>query len=319
MFGRQAFSNAFQPFGFTGPFQVPAVNPFQQFTAGTSPFGIGTNFSGISPLTPQFSGFGTNPFIGGQTFGINPFTSGITPFFGAGITPTINPMFTAQLAATNPVLAQLVATNPVLAQLAATNPMLLSFLTQQTAGGSGTLANQPLGSFTPFIPQFFGTGAGQFGGQAFGSPFGFVNASQSSTPYHILSGQIGQPTAGNVNPNLLGQLCANPALAADPVVSSVLAQQLNPLAQLPIRPLINAQQPDFSQANIPGTIGAITGQVTDFTSPLVQAQLASQLAANPLQQAYRAYTGSPWIAGTGVPSLTGQVSPFAQTGIPFCF
>jgi hypothetical protein len=113
----------------------------------------------------------------------------------------------------------------------------------------------------------------------------------------------------------------NPALATDPVVSLVLAQQLNPLAQqqLPIRPLISAQQFDPSQVSLPGIAGAIAGQVTDPYSTFVQAQLIPQLAASPFQQMHRAYTGAPWITGVGVPSPIGPVLPSAQVGIPLGF
>src|SRR5438477_394470 len=104
MYGRQAYSNPFQPFGIT--------NPLSQFTGGLPQFGAGTGFGGINPLAAQFSGFGTNPFLGAQAFGVNPFTAGINPFLGIGTPQAINPMLTAQLAATNPALAQLLTTNP---------------------------------------------------------------------------------------------------------------------------------------------------------------------------------------------------------------
>lgn len=334
MFGRQTFGTTFQPFGFGSPLQMPTVNPFQPLTVGLSPFGIGTGFVGVTPLTPPLSGLGASLFGGGQGIGFNPFISSVAPFFGAnltpfstGLAPTINPLITAQLAATNPVLAQLIATNPMLAQLAATNPMLISHLAQQTAGGIGALTGQPytgqpyIGAFAHPITQLLGGGAGQFGGQPFGSPFGFASASQWSTPYSIGAGPLGQPTVGTVNPSVLAQMYTNPALATDPVVSLVLAQQLNPLAQqqLPIRPLISAQQFDPSQVSLPGIAGAIAGQVTDPYSTFVQAQLIPQLAASPFQQMHRAYTGAPWITGVGVPSPIGPVLPSAQVGIPLGF
>ena len=66
MFGRQVFGHAFQPFGFSGPVQVPAINPFQQFNTGVSPFGFGSGFGVINPLVSPLSGFGTKTFATGQ-------------------------------------------------------------------------------------------------------------------------------------------------------------------------------------------------------------------------------------------------------------
>jgi hypothetical protein len=212
-------------------------------------------------------------------YGVSPYGGVQTPGFGA-----VNPFLTPQLGgAISPITHPLIA-----AQLATTNPALLSYLVQQT--GSGELAGQ--------FPQGASGAWGASSGGGFSQP--------------------GQQPLGAVNPNILAQVLANPAIASDPVVGPLIAQQLNPLAQqqLPIRPLIGQQQFNPFQATSPGGIGSLAGQGIDPYAALIQAQLLSQLAAGPYQQIFRPHAVSPWFTGSGVP-FTGQAFPFTQTGGAF--
>jgi hypothetical protein len=233
-----------------------------------------------------------SPFSSGSSLGwINPQASqvsgyGVSPFAGVQTSGfgTANPPFTPQLGGgISPVTHPLIA-----AQLATTNPALLSYLIQQS--GSGELAGQSL--------------------QGTSGPWG-ASSGGGFNP-------LGQQSLGAVNPNILAQVLANPAIASDPVVGPLIAQQLNPLAQqqLPIRPLIGQQQFNPFQASIPGGIGSTAGQGIDPYSALIQAQLLSQLAAGPYQQMFRPYTGSPWFTGSGLP-FTSQAFPFTQAGAAF--
>ncbi|HSE98221.1 MAG TPA: hypothetical protein VLD57_08165, partial [Blastocatellia bacterium] len=128
-----------------------------------------------------------------------------------------------------------------------------------------------------------------------------------------------QQPLGGVNPHILAQVLANPAIAGDPIVGALVSQQLNPFAyqQPPIRSLIGPQQQIPFQLGAAGGFGQVAGQGIDPYSALVQAQLMSQFAANPYQHMLRTFTGSPWAIGAGLSHLTGQVPPFAQTGLPF--
>jgi len=262
------------------------------------PFPAGAAFGGASPLTQQLGGLGATPYAGLQTLGVNPIGQLLAHQLGAGISPTINPM--------------------VAAQLATTNPLLLSYLAQQAGGGIGALGGQAgLGPVSP-IAQL--SGAGQFGAQPSASQFGQAGVGQWGSPLGAMAGQSGQSAIGAINPHVLAQILANPAIASDPVVGALLAQQLNPLAQqqLPIRPLTGAQQHDPYQSAVSAVASPIPGQATDPVSALVQAQLISQIAANPLQQILsRAYAGAPGITGLGMSPITGQASSPAQTINPF--
>lgn len=107
---------------------------------------------------------------------------------------------------------------------------------------------------------------------------------------------------GHGDPNQVG---LNPTIGGDPI-GSLLSQQWNQLAQqqLPIRPLIGAQQGLGFQSPVPGF-----GSPTQFVDPyrmFIEAQLISQLANNPLYQLQRAYGGVPEVTGLGMPFGAGQ-------------
>jgi len=282
-----------QGIGISSPFQQPgALNPLQQGAIGLSGrcpvCGTPANVSNIfqQPSTaigpfPQGSGLGILNPQASQMSGYSgiPFAGVQTPGFG-----TTNPPFTPQIGAglsplTNPLVA---------AQVAANNPALLSYLVQQSGGVE--FAGQPLQGAT-----------GQWGAS---SGVGF--------------GPLGQQSQGAVNPNILAQVLANPAIVSDPVVGPLVAQQLNPWAQqqLPIRSLVGQQQFNPFQANAPGAAGSVAGQAIDPYTALVQAQLISQLAAGPYQHMLRSYAGSPWFTAPGLP-FTGQAFPFTQPGAAF--
>jgi hypothetical protein len=215
------------------------------------------------------------------------FTGGINPLalgggFG-GISPLISPI--AGLSQINPFQASHLggiapAINPmVVAQLAATNPLLLSALTQQ--GGYSQFAN-PIGA-------------------GINSPW--------------------QAAVGAGYPAGFSHTITNPTLANDPITATLLTQQLNPLAQqsLPIRSLVGAQPYESFQTGYPGIGGSAFGQATDPYSALLQAQACSPLALSQINPLLRAYGSTPWNTGFGIPSLTGQVFPYAQASNPFCF
>jgi hypothetical protein len=268
MFARQSFSNPFQlgQLGQSGPLGWGGINPLAAHMAG---FGVNP-YAGINPLLGQTPGFGVHPYGVSPFSGINP-VAGINPYLtGAGI----NPYLTGQLGAPQ-------ALNPVGAQLAATNPALLPYLAQQAGvGGYAFSVPSPFGA-SGIGPQVnpFGVGLGQqLGGL---SPFA-------------------QWSQGGVHPQMLAQ---HPALAAacDPMTAALLAQSANPLAQqqLPIRPLINAQQqepfqtgfsPWTAQAGYPVSPWGVAG-----VEPYAQFQGISPLTGiNPYHHLLRAYSGAPW-------------------------
>lgn len=268
--------------GFGNPFQQFASNPFQ----GVNPFA--TSNPAINPSTQlgpltQLGAPGINPYAGVPYAGVPGFNA-INPLaampFGWGVTPNINPLVAAQLASINPALLSQLAVPPV---------------STQSEFGSPYNAGQ----FNP-AAQLLG-GVGHFAGQPYGA-------------------QTAQPFAG-LNPHLVAQTLANPAIASDPLIGALVAQQLNPLAQqqLPIRPLIGGHQfnPQLNPllSSLGAGFGAAASPSVDPYSTLMQAQLISQLATSPYQQLFRAYTGAPWSAGSGLP--WGQGSQTAQGGLPF--
>lgn|SRR5262245_19629213 len=118
---------------------------------------------------------------------------------------------------------------------------------------------------------------------------------------------------GHVDPSVLTGW--NPTIGSDPI-SSLFSQQVNPLVQqqLPIRPLIGAQQQGlgFQTSGVPGF--ATTHQWQDPYRELIEAQLISQLANNPFYQLQRAYGGVPELSNL---PFAGQQfhPPFAN--VPF--
>ena len=120
---------------------------------------------------------------------------------------------------------------------------------------------------------------------------------------------------GSVDPNIAAVL-AGSAITSDPI-SSLMSQQLNPLfqQQLPIRPLIGGQQGIGTQQLIPG-FGSGVNQWPDPYRAFIEAQLLSQLAANPLYQLSRGYGGAPEATVPGVP-FPGQWFNPLTANIPF--
>lgn len=118
------------------------------------------------------------------------------------------------------------------------------------------------------------------------------------------------PQFGYPDPNIVAGLTP---IANDPL-SSLLSQQLNPWAQqqLPIRPLIGAQQ-GFQQPLTQLSPGI---QWADPYRTFVEAQLISQLANNPLYQLQRAFGGVPEFNTPGVPFSSQQFNPLVANS-PF--
>jgi hypothetical protein len=277
--------------------QLAATNPMLvPFLSQQTGSGFGA-FGGVTPFTQPFgginafSGFNPNPFTGVPTTGfgtVNPFLANL---FGTGTGTTINPM--------------------VFAQLAATNPMLLPLLSQQTWGNFGSFGSVPnTGVFGSTNPLF--CGVGQFGTQPFTSQFGFGGTGSGNIPFNTVPTPFTQSTAGMINPQVWASICANPALACDPTIGTLLAQQLNQGQPLPIRSLINNQQFEPFQSATTG----ITGQWTDPLQASVLNQVGSPLAANLSQHLYKGF-GLPGTTGFGLTGNFGQ--PFsAQACAPFC-
>ena len=119
---------------------------------------------------------------------------------------------------------------------------------------------------------------------------------------------------GYQDPNAV--LGLNPSIAGDPF--GLLSQQWNQQAQqqLPIRSLIGAQQGFGGQSFIPG-FGSPATQWVDPYRALVEAQLISQLANNPLYQLQRAYGGVPELTGLGMPVGAGQQFNPLFANVPF--
>jgi hypothetical protein len=287
MFARSTFGNQFQPFAF-----------------GASPFTAGVGYGGLTPFAPQFSGY--NPLLQflmpqfppiGAFSGYNPGhpqigNYGFNPYQATqtpGLTPPINPLVAAQLAGINPT---------VLPQL---------------------------------LPQILAAASGQQWGQV--SPFGQqVNPGQLFQPMGIETSYFGQsPFAQSLTGGLPTQTPNytqfSPFAAQDPVTATLLAQQLNPLAQqrLPIRPLTGQQQVDPYQIGLSGITGLMGNQSVDPYSTLAQAQLLAQCAVNPIQQMGRTYSlgnwaGSPYSMGQTSPvNQLGQLGQMGHTAVPFNF
>ena len=114
---------------------------------------------------------------------------------------------------------------------------------------------------------------------------------------------------GTVDPNLA-------PVIGDPI-SSLLQHQTNPLfqQQLPIRSLIGSQQGIGTQQLIPGFASGVN-QWADPYRAFIEAQLISQLAANPLYQLQRGYGGLPETTGLGMPFAGQSINPFFAN-VPF--
>ena len=212
-------------------------------------------------------------------------------------------------------------------------------------GVGGTLGQQVGGSVpTPFgISQ--GTGFGQInplaaqftGGLQTGiNPMAAQLATNWPVSTHISQQGVGGRTgaygvdpryafgtgqqSGYPDPNAIGGL--NPIFAGDPIGSllshqSLQSQQWNPFAQqqLPIRPLIAGQQGFGVQSLVPGFASPATQWVDPYRA-VIEAQLISQLANNPLYQLQRAYGGGPELTGLGM-SFGGQQFNPLFSNVPF--
>jgi hypothetical protein len=165
----------------------------------------------------------------------------------------------------------------------------------QQAGGSvptpyGISQGTPFGQINPLAAQFTG------GIQSGINPMGALGTNWPVST-HTSQGVGGRAGAygidpryafgtgqqfGYTDPNAVTGL--NPSLAGDPI-SSLLSQQWNPLVQqqLPIRPLIAGQQGLGVQSFVPGFASPATQWVDPYRA-VIEAQLISQLANNPLYQ-----------------------------------
>jgi hypothetical protein len=264
---------------------VGTINPFQQFGA-------------INPFQPAATLSARCPACGAPVSQFQHPVGGVSPFStGAAGLGGINPLlaqaalYSANPFATTQGLSGQISPFASQQQGGAVNPLLLSQLYQQ-AGGS------------------------EFGGQVGGGISGQWPG--ASIPG---AGVYGQQAGGGVNPHILSQLLANPAKASDPVAGALIAQQLHAstVQQPPIRSLISPLQSQPFQTGSPVGLGSIVGQGLDPSTAFIQAQLMSQLAANPFQQMLRPYANVPWGIGGGLSPFAGQVSPFGQTGLPFNF
>lgn len=168
----------------------------------------------------------------------------------------------------------------------------------------------PIGSqFATGVPQAVNPFLAQIGSNWPGSGhLGHQGASGRAGAYGVdprfAFSNVGQQFGYN-DPNAIPGLL-NPVIGGDPI-SSLWSQQVNPLAQqqLPIRPLIGAQQVLGSQSLIPGFASPVT-QWSDPYRMFIEAQLISQLASNPFYQLQRAYGGVPEATGLGTPFGAGQ-------------
>jgi hypothetical protein len=175
--------------------------------------------------------------------------------------------------------------NSLASQLFAGIPPTINPLSQLATNWPVATHHQGIGGrvgVTGFDPRF-GYGAG---GQQFGS--------------------TGANVPGSINP-----------VAVDPI-SLLVSQQLNPLTQqqLPIRPLIGGPQGFGTQQQIPGFASPIT-QWTDPYRAFIEAQLISQLAANPFYQLQQRSYGYPETAGFGMPFNVGQQFNPQWANVPF--
>ena len=326
MFARSTFGNQFQPFAFgASPFtasagfggispfasQIGGYNPLLQFlTPQLNPVGA---FGGYSPVHPQIGNYGFNPYQAIQT---------------PGLTPLINPLIAAQLATLNPTILP-----HLLPQiLAASGPQWgqASPFGQQVNPGLINPLLQPMGIEASYFGQSpFGNSPGQFGqpGQ-----FGWNNVAQGLTPFQgsvnpFGQSPVGQSLTGGLPTQIPNYTQFSPFAAQDPVNATLLAQQLNPLAQqrLPIRPLTGQLQVDPYQIGLSSITGLMSNQSVDPYSTLAQAQLLAQCAVNPIQQMGRTYSlgnwaTSPYSMGQTSPvNQMGQIGQIGQPGVPFNF
>ena len=266
---------------FTNPFLSQVGSSFQPgvvSSVGRCPC-CGNTVAVSSPIQPQSLGFqpqGVGGTLGQQMGG--GFTQ--NPYAGSqvGNYGQINPL--AQLGTG---FGQTI--NP-LAQLGGGFPQTINPLAQQLA------TNWPISAIS-----HQGLG-GRIGGHAADPRFAF--------------GSVGQQFGFN-DPNVVSGL--NQPFGGDPV-SSLLQQQLNPLAQqqLPIRSLIGGQQGLGSQSFLPG-LGSQINQWTDPYRSFIEAQLISQLTNNPLYQLQRAYNTPE--SGFGIPFGVGQQFNPQFGNVPF--
>ena len=262
--------------GFTNPFLQFAGNPYQ----------VPSMFQGIQGVPPG-SGFGLiSPLM------VNPYTG----LNAAGFT-AVNPLLASQIG-----FGQVPTINPV--GFAATYPTLNPYQSfQQGYGGSGFGQGFQVPPLT--------ASSGQWEAHHINPLAGVGNPTQSSNPFVALGAQA---FPGVTNQELWGNQTSIGPSIGDPFTGQM---QLTPgfYQQLPVRPLITPQHFSSGQPGLP--IGAHSGLPIDPYSALLQAQflqaqLISQLAANPFQQAVRGYSGAPWLTG-GVPTIS-QAFPYAQGG-----
>lgn len=126
----------------------------------------------------------------------------------------------------------------------------------------------------------------------------------------------GQHGYGYLDPNV-APFGINPTVAGDPIGLQQQLPLVNPFMQqqqqLPIRPLIGTQPGFASQQLTPGFASPLAQWVDPYRA-FIEAQLVSQLFANPLQHLQRGYGAVPELSGQGLP-FTGQavgplVNPF---------
>jgi hypothetical protein len=178
------------------------------------------------------------------------------------------------------------------------------------------------GGFSPLPPQFVGYGVTPYN-VAPGAgilpvptlPFGAIPTPVINPASQLLGGEANYLGLSPFS-SQFGWSTVSPYVAQEPIVNTLLAQQLNPLAQqrLPIRSLVNPQQIDPYQAGVAGVPGAVINQAIDPYSLLAQAQFVPQLGAIPIQQIGRAFTSANWFVP---PYSMGQTFPIAQVGVPF--
>lgn len=212
--------------------------------------------------------FAQNPFVqltGGVP--LHPAAGGINPFFHAAGLGLINPL------GIQPGVFS-VHPQPWFGQINAQQPF------QAPTGFGPTvspLANPILAQLCGWYPGMspINPNIGQSAGGQFGGP---------------VPGGYGQTGFGGIGSTTQQPQLYNQGIVVDPTLAALCAQQLNPLAQqLPIRPFMNV-----------GGINPIAGGqwIDPYSAALIQAQLVSQLAANPLYQLSRQVTGVP---ETGLP------------------
>jgi hypothetical protein len=258
-------------------------NLLQPFAAGFSPLTVGTGFSVLNPY------LALQPYQIGTFGGFSPFSPLPPQFGGYGFSPPTVPLGAGVLPFPTSHFSPIPTpvTNPLAySQLPSINLPIPPTIVPQGLGGQlyQGLLNPMFQGGINSMPQIMGGEASYFGLSPFSTQFGWGTAS--------------------------------PYLAQEPIVNSLLAQQLNPLAQqrMPIRSLVNQQQIDPFQTYVSGIPGLVSNQAIDPYSLLAQAQLMSQFGAIPIQQIVRPYPSANWF---GQPYAAGQTFPIAQTGLPY--